>query len=103
RKLCIEWLTAECYRIESINIVAARLKLVRLEEELRDVYPIALGRITRAVINRIHPAIETKIIRFAAKKVYVLLAHEEIRVVYRIWPIHCLVISDRDRRCRNSS
>src|SRR5437870_3941300 len=62
--------------------------------------PVALRRITRAVINRVHPAIETKIIRFAAEKVDVLLSHEEVRVVNRIWPIDCLVISDRDRRCR---
>src|SRR5438876_2229171 len=97
-KLRIEGFPAKGHWVEAIDIVPARLKLIRLEEELRYVYPVALDRITRAVINRVHPAIETKIIRFAAEEIQVLLAHEEVRVVNWVRAIHRLVISDCNRR-----
>src|SRR5207244_13585286 len=41
-KLRIERLAPKGHRIEAIDIVAARLKLIRLEEELRNMNAIAL-------------------------------------------------------------
>src|SRR5213593_4942474 len=58
--------------------------------------------IDRAIINRVHPAHEAKIIRFAAEEIDVLLAHEEIGVIDWIWAVHSFVIRDRHGRRRRS-
>ena len=83
-ELGIVRLSPKRHRIKSIDEIAARLKLCRLKEELRDVYPIALGRISCAVVDGAGPAGESVRIGFAAQKVYVLLAHEEVGLINRI-------------------
>src|SRR5207249_10193752 len=45
-KLRIEGLPAKSHRIEAVDIVTARLKLIGLEEELRYMDPVAFFRMT---------------------------------------------------------
>ena len=88
-------LPAKSHRIESIDEVTALLKLCRLEEELRDVYPVALRRISCAVVDGAGPAGKSAWIGFAAQEIYVLLTHEEVGVIDRIRAIRGVVIDDR--------
>src|SRR5207244_127148 len=102
-KLCIEWFPAKGYWIEAIDEITARLKLIGLEEELRDMNAIALGRITRAIVDSADPAIKPKVVRFAAKKIYVLLPHKEIRAIDRVGSVHRIVINNcHGRSCRHT-
>src|SRR5207245_3378862 len=55
-ELAVVRLPAKSYWIKSIHEVATVLKLCRLKEQLRDVYPIALGGIAGAVVDGAYPA-----------------------------------------------
>ena len=80
--------------IKPVDEVTALLKFQRLEEQLRDVYAVAVRIAGSAVVDCAGPAGEAERVRFTAEEVYVLLAHKEVCVVYRIGAVHSFVVGD---------
>ncbi len=63
-------------------------------------YPIAVRITGSTVVDGAGPAGKSRRVRFAAKKVQILLTNEKVRVVYRICAGREVVVEDGDGRGR---
>src|SRR4051812_42877889 len=78
--------------VEEIDEVAAFLELIRLEESEGGVYPVT-GLTSRTV--RRHPRLpegKAGCVRLSAEEVYVLLADEEVQLIYRILGGYLIIV-----------
>ena len=100
---CLSSRVAVCGLVSTIGQVTSLLKLNREEEGGGNIDAFELSAIWfgGTVINIVHPIAAARILWFAIKEVYVLLAHKKERLVNRVAGRVPIVVDENGRRGRS--
>src|SRR5512132_3763115 len=85
--------------VSTLREIATLLKLDGEKEGSGDINPFHFGalRLWRAVVDLANPKVVSRSIRFAIKKINVLLANEEACLIYRVDAVSAFIVVQSDR------